>query len=75
MGQLLSINKTLDQAMNSIRESVYDLHDDSVDLRQAVIEITKAMQENYHINVDYDMTRNVPRNVKYWFITTIKDKM
>lgn len=74
-GQLLSINETLNQAMNSVRESVHDLHDDSVDLRQAVKEVTKAMEENYNIHVDYDMTRKVPREVKYCFITTIKEAM
>lgn len=74
-GQLFSINDTLNQAMNSVRESVHDLHDDSVDLRQAVREVTKAMEENYHVHVDYDMTRTVPREIKYCFITTIKEAM
>ncbi len=73
--QLVGINDTLNQAMNSIRESVHDLHDDSVDLRQAVEEIMRTMQEKYTIRVDYDMSGAVPRNVKYCFITTIKEAM
>lgn len=73
--QLMGINDTLNQAMNSIRESVHDLHDDSVDLRQAVEEITRTMQEKYTVRIDYDMSKTVPRNVKYCFITTIKEAM
>lgn len=73
--QLGSINETLNQAMNSIRESVHDLHDDSIDLRLALNDATKAMQENYNIRIDYDATNNIPRNVKYCFITTVKEAM
>ena len=74
-GQLTSINDTLNQAMNSIRESVHDLHDDSIDLRQAVLEATKEMRENYKVQLDYDMSKSVPRNVKYCFIAIIKEAM
>ena len=73
--QLASINDTLNQAMNSIRESVHDLHDDSIDLRLALNDATKAMQENYNVRIDYDATNNIPRNVKYCFITTVKESM
>lgn len=73
--QLNGINKSLNQAMNSIRESVHDLHDDSIDLRQAVEDATRDMREKYAVRIDYDMSRAVPRNVKYCFITTIKEAM
>lgn len=72
-GQLWSVNETLNQAMNSIRESVHDLHDDAIDLRQAVAEATRAMDENYQVTIDYDMTPEVPRSVKYCFIATVKE--
>ena len=74
-GQLASVNDTLNQAMNSIRESVHDLHDDSVDLHQAVLEATKDMRESYRVEIDYDMSKAVPRNVKYCFIATVKEAM
>lgn len=74
-GQLASVNDTLNQAMNSIRESVHDLHDDSVDLHQAVLEATKDMKESYRVEIDYDMSKTVPRNVKYCFIATVKEAM
>lgn len=74
-GQLGSINDTLNQAMNSIRESVHDLHNDSIDLKQAVMEATRTMGERYQITIDYDMSPEVPRNVKYCFVTTVKEAM
>lgn len=73
--QLVGINETLNQAMNSIRESVHDLHDDSIDLRQAVDEATRDMRDKYSVRIDYDMSKAVPRNVKYCFITTVKEAM
>lgn len=71
--QLASVNDTLNQAMNSIRESVHDLHDDSIDLRQAILEATKEMKENYTLHFEYDISPAVPRKVKYCFITTVKE--
>lgn len=73
--QLGSVNETLNHAMNSIRESVHDLHDDSIDLRQAVYDATREMRERYHVTIDYDMSAEVPRNVKYCFITIVKEAM
>lgn len=74
-GQLTSVNETLNQAMNSIRESVHDLHDDSVDLRQAITEATREMRQQYQFTIDYDMSPGVPKEVKYCFITTVKEAM
>lgn len=74
-GQLVSVNDTLGQAMNSIRESVHDLHDDAIDLRQAIIEATREMTETYRLSIDYDMSPEVPRNVKYCFIAIVKEAM
>jgi len=74
-GQLKSVNDTLGQAMNSIRESVHDLHDDAIDLRQAILEVTREMAKEYQITIDYDMSAEVPRSVKYCFIATVKEAM
>lgn len=71
--QLTEVNTTLNQAMNSIRESVHDLHDDSIDLKQAITEALSPLQEQYKILLDYDMTHNIPRNVKYCLISTVKE--
>ncbi|MBP3488592.1 MAG: sensor histidine kinase [Roseburia sp.] len=73
--QLKSVGDTLNQAMNSIRESVHDLHDDSVDLRSAITEATREMQERYELTIDYDMSGGVPGEVKYCFIAVVKEAM
>ena len=74
-GQLAGVGETLNQAMNSIRESVHDLHDESIDLRQSIAEATREMKEHYQLTVDYDMSPEIPRNVKYCFITAVKEAM
>lgn len=61
--------------MNNIRESVHDLHDDSVDLKQALLEATREMKQHYHLELEYDMSQNVPRKVKYCFIAAVKEAM
>lgn len=74
-GQLAGVGETLNQAMNSIRESVHDLHDESIDLRQSIAEAAREMKEHYQLTVDYDMSPEIPRNVKYCFITAVKEAM
>lgn len=74
-GQLVSINDTLNHAMNNIRESVHDLHDDSIDLRQSIEDATSEMKERYQLHIDYDISNTMERNIKYCFITTVKEAM
>lgn len=71
--QLGQVNETLNLAMTNIRESVHDLHDDSIDLKQAVMEATKVLREHYTVTIDFDMSPGVPRNVKYCIISTVKE--
>lgn len=71
---LVSIKDTLNTAMTNIRESVHDLHDKSIDMRKAIYDATSAMTD-YKINIDYDASNEVPRNIKYCFITTVKEAM
>lgn len=73
--QLSSVNASLNEAMNNIRESVHDLHDESVDLKQAVIEATSQMRQTYDLELVYDMSLQVPRNVKYAMIAIVKEAM
>lgn len=73
--QLASIGETLDAAMNNIRESVHDLHDDSIDLRQAILEATRELRDSYKIQLDYDISSTVPKKIKYCFISIIKEAL
>lgn len=71
--QLMGLKGTLDTAMTNIRESVHDLHDDSVDLEQSVAEIIQPLREDYEVSFDYDMSKQVPRKVKYCLIAVTKE--
>lgn len=70
---LLHIRDTLDLAMNSIRQSVHDLHDDSVDLKLAVQEILDSVRQDFDVSLDYDMSPDVPKQVKYCLIAATKE--
>lgn len=72
-GQLESINQTLDTAMNNIRESVHDIYDESIDLKQSVTDAVEPVRGKLEVKIDYDMSESVPRNVKYAFISTVKE--
>lgn len=71
---LAALKDTLNLAMNNIRESVHDLHDDSIDLK-AVIEQLLTDYGQYQIQFDYDMGPVVARNVKYCFISITKEAL
>lgn len=71
--QLRSINETLNSAMTSIRESVHDLHDDSIDLEQSLREILKSSDTRFETRLDYTVSKDVSRNVKYCMISILKE--
>lgn len=71
--QLVNIKDTLDTAMTNIRQSVHDLHDDSIDLRQAVKEAAEPLKQDFEVKLDYDISEQVPRKVKYCLIATTKE--
>ncbi len=66
------LHETLDTAMASIRSSVHDLHDESIDLLSAIEEITDSV-DKFVINLEYDMGHDIPRSIKYCFISIIKE--
>lgn len=72
-GQLEAVNDTLNSAMNSIRESVHDLHNDSMDLKQMVLDVTEELKSRCQVVIDYDMSAEIPRNVKYCLIAIVKE--
>ena len=53
---LLQIKDTLNSAMDSIRQSVHNLHEDSVDLKQAAYEIAESAGLDFEVKLDFDMT-------------------
>lgn len=87
MGALLAINKdettrdslrqikdTMSEAMDSIRSSVHDLHDESMDLEAEI----QALLNNFkfcQVEFSYDFNSNLDKNYKYCFIAVIKEAL
>ena len=74
-GCLLEIlEDSLNSAMNSIRSSVHDLHDVAVNLE----EVEKSLVSEFtfcQADLSYDMSRVVPREVIYCFISITKEAL
>lgn len=69
---LSQLEETLNTAMTNVRESVHDLHDDSVNMG----EVLRGIIEEYHfcpVQFTYDVGNYVPREVKYSFIAIVKE--
>lgn len=71
---LLIVNDTLSQAMNSIRTSVHDLYDESIDLHEQVNNIVNKFTF-CKLNFDYDIQSNPERKLKYAFISIVKEAL
>lgn len=72
-GQLSSVSETLNEAMTNIRQSVHDLHDDAIDLEQAIRDSIRDILDTHQVAFEYDMSRHVPREIKYCFIAIVKE--
>ena len=70
---LESIKNTLDEAMNQVRKSVHDLHDDSVDLEGSLKEAIEPLRERFAVTFEYDVSENVNGKIKYCFIALVKE--
>ncbi|MDO4556244.1 MAG: histidine kinase [Lachnospiraceae bacterium] len=71
---LTQLEETLHQAMNNVRVSVHDLHDDSVDLHASIEELTGSY-EGCPVHLDYDMSHHIPNEIKYSFISIVKEAL
>lgn len=68
------LDVSLNSAMDSIRNSVHDLHDESIDLKEAV----QGLISDFTfcpVILQYDMGRILPREVKYCFISVTKEAL
>lgn len=71
---LSNLKDTLNTAMNSIRESVHDLRDESLDLEPMIMNMAKDFPD-LDIKLDYDMTNRASKDVKYCFLAILKEAM
>lgn len=71
---LETLRETLTTGMNSVRDSIHGLYEESVDLYAE----TKAMTDAFDfcsISLDYDIDGNPERNIKYALIYIIKEAL
>ena len=71
--KLKDVQQTLDSAMTSIRRSVHDLHDESIDLRTSVNDIINGAKERFSVSLDYDISETVSTEIKVAFIGILKE--
>lgn len=64
---------TLNSSMTSIRNSVHDLHDNSIDLKQAITSLFDQVDQRFQIKFEYSMSQTVPKEIKYNFISIVKE--
>lgn len=73
--QLLnSLKDTLNLAMNNIRNSVHDLHDESIDLNHSL----KNLCDKFTfcpVSLQCDTSKFIPKDIKYCFITIVKEAL
>lgn len=69
-----TLSETLNTAMSNIRTSVHDLHDESVNLQ----DVTENLVSSFSfcpVDLNYDISNSVPRDVKYCFIAILKESL
>ena len=70
---LEELRSTLDCAMTSIRQSVHDLHDDSLDLKRIIEDSASSAQDKFTVKLDYDIGNNTPSKIKLCIAGIIKE--
>lgn len=69
---LEGLDVSLNSAMNSIRSSVHDLHDESMNLENTIKSIISDFK---NCTLEYDMSEIIPNKIKYCFAAIIKEAL
>jgi signal transduction histidine kinase len=69
---LEGVKNTISQGMDSVRTSVHNLHDDSIDLHDQIYALIKEFTF-CPIKLNYDISENPCKRVKYSFISIVKE--
>lgn len=72
--KLNQIGQTLDESMNQVRSSVHNLHNEGFDLKEKVLELQVEF-EQYSIDLEYDLSEMISKEVKYCFLAILKEAM
>ena len=70
---LQPVRESMDLALDSIRKSVHDLRDDSIDLKTTAEEILKPLEGSYKIDRQYNFSDSVDKETKLCFIAVLKE--
>lgn len=70
---LSDLKDTLNNAMTSIRNSVHNLHDDSINLKQTLEETAKPLYEHFKTDCTFDFSETMEKNIKLCFIGIAKE--
>ncbi|MBQ2558122.1 MAG: sensor histidine kinase [Lachnospiraceae bacterium] len=71
---LAELKSTLDGAMTSIRASVHDLHDDSVDLKRVLEEmLASGAAPRFETKLEYDAGEYIPGEIKLCIAGIVKE--
>ncbi len=68
------LEETLNAAMTSVRKSVHDIHDESVNLKEILESLVKEFSF-CPARLEYDMGYDVPREIRYSFIAIVKEAL
>ena len=74
-GPLVELKNSLDEAMTSIRQSVHDLHDDSLNLKKAIEESIGSVDDKFEVNFEYDASRDIPGQIKLCVAGVVKEAL
>lgn len=68
------LQDTLSQAMDNIRSSVHNLHDDSINLRGSLENLIRDFTF-CPAHLEYDLSQNIPSNIRYALISITKEAL
>lgn len=71
---LETLNDSLNKAMNSIRSSVHDLHDEAIDLKRALTGIIQPFTF-CPVRLEYGISSSLPKEIKYCFLSITKEAL
>ncbi len=71
---LLTLKESLDTAMTSIRNSVHDLHDESIHLQTALSDLQKEASD-LTVSLHYKMQTEPPKEFKYAILAITKEAL
>jgi len=69
-----SLGDTLNQAMDSIRSSVHNLYEESLDLQVSIAALLNEYP-GYEMHFTYELSEDLSKELKYCFLTVVKEAL